>query len=240
MLRGDWIHSPCPGGEGSSSLGEIVRQKWGCADTPTWAEVRHHGSFCSHHCAMTGAFRNSVPQALPRGQGKCCFHHTQRLKGRPLVEDIMTIRTSGRSKGHEARAPNEPNLGELLLFGKMASQILILESRRWRVRFRHSPPVHQSTFWFNVTATPFLWEVRVMTTLASRKITSQYIHTAEGMHLFGRWAMHIGEKTLRAGCVWEEPGSGTGSLSYNWRGDGRSFPAVEARAGLEKWVELGW
>ena len=40
----------------------------------------------------------------------------------------ITIRTSRRSKGNEARSPNEANLGELLLLVKMAIQILILES----------------------------------------------------------------------------------------------------------------
>ena len=87
MLRGtEW--SPCPVDRKGPLLGEIVRQKWGCADTLTWAEVRHHGSFCSHHCAMTGAFRNSVPQALPRGQGNAAFRTCKGWKEEPLLKTL--------------------------------------------------------------------------------------------------------------------------------------------------------
>lgn len=35
-------------------------------------------------------------------------------KERALVQNIMTITTSRRSKGNEARASSKPNLGELL------------------------------------------------------------------------------------------------------------------------------
>lgn len=203
------------GGEGSSLRGNSETEVGVCWHTDLgWSQTPRIillSPLCHDRCLQKLSSSSTAKRA-----GKCCFHHTQRLKGRPLVEDIMTIRTSGRSKGHEARAPNEPNLGELLLLVKMASQILILESRRWRVRFRPHPPLCTSTFWFNVTATPFLWEVCKSDDHTGHlwKITSQYIHTAEGMHLV--WEMshaHWGKKTLARLCL---------------RGTGGVVPAVWA------------
>lgn len=72
-------------------------------------------SFCSHCCVPLGVPSETQFFKLKKGGWKMPLSSQAKAERKSTCSTHRTIRTSTRSKGNEARSPNEPNPGELLL-----------------------------------------------------------------------------------------------------------------------------